>query len=287
MQKFYDEHYKELITDCDIVVANKLNYILDYEYTDIIKNIGNNIRANFANYVRKFVNIYFDIDNQTNDSTKSKDEISAIKNKYYKVKTDLLSKPDTEFISDEIFHQFIKQTREHIIPKESIFYKLSEKESGEDYKRHLEAKESIFHSGCADCVPLRDAVDENSIAYDVHTNTLHYIYPMIYLNRQIQLCNDKIILAHKDKTDNPPIYKLFHVLPLRTSLVPSYVTFDTAALINCFIKENQMYYLQNYSKKNLYAEIWERFFNLNQKVFHKKGYRFNYMIKTDGFACSI
>ena len=47
-------------------------------------------------------------------------------------------------------------------------------------------------------------------------------------------------------------------------------------------------------KGNAFANVtkvqkstWGKFFHTNNKVFKKKGYRFDYMIKTDGFACSI
>ena len=83
--------------------------------------------------------------------------------------------------------------------------------------------------------------------------------------------------------DNP--IKLFNVLPLKTRIIPSYITLDTACIINLFIESNKLEYLSNISEKK--EEVWNKFFKIDNKVFKKNNYQFNYMIKTDGIACSI
>ena len=40
-------------------------------------------------------------------------------------------------------------------------------------------------------------------------------------------------------------------------------------------------------KKTNQYKLWYRFFNLNDKIFKKKQYDFNYTIKTDGISVSI
>ena len=113
---------------------------------------------------------------------------------------------------------------------------------------------------------------------------------MIFINRQIEKLNEKIINEFDKNTNenkHPNTYKLFHVLPLRTSMIPCNITLDTPALIKLFMVENQAYYLANYCKENLYDEIWGKFFNMKDKIFTRKGYQFNHMIKTDGLSCSV
>src|SRR5579872_1140074 len=63
-QKFYDKHYKPLLTDKDISLYDKLNQILQYEATDIVKNIENNIKQHYVQHVRKLVDAYYDIKRQ-------------------------------------------------------------------------------------------------------------------------------------------------------------------------------------------------------------------------------
>ena len=78
-------------------------------------------------------------------------------------------------------------------------------------------------------------------------------------------------------------YKLFNILPLRTRIIPNYITFDTASIINLLIEENSRKYLSNI--KDTQKEIWDKFFYTN--TFKKNKYRFNYMIKSDGIGVSI
>ena len=99
---------------------------------------------------------------------------------------------------------------------------------------------------------------------------------MIYINNQFNSFNVK----HKDD----PI-KLFHVIPLRTNIIPKYITIDTSALINLYIKEYIAYYLK--SVKNKGDEIWDANFETNKREFRRPGYSFHHMIKTDGISVSI
>ena len=73
-------------------------------------------------------------------------------------------------------------------------------------------------------------------------------------------------------------------MPLRKSLIPSYITLDTSCLIDLLCSCN----IDMLNNVTLYKDvIWEKFFKINNNVFHKKKYIFDYMIKTDGVAVSI
>ena len=76
-------------------------------------------------------------------------------------------------------------------------------------------------------------------------------------------------------------FRLFQPLSLRTSIVPHYMTFDTASLISLFADKGEKgKLLQQLSC--VQERFWDRFFNLD-----KKRYKFNYMIHTDGVAVSL
>ena len=85
--------------------------------------------------------------------------------------------------------------------------------------------------------------------------------------------------------------RLFNVLPLRTNIIGKNICIDTCGLISNFVEnEPTSKYLSNYKKQaNMQFNLWNKFFNLNKKVFKKgKNYKFNFMIRTDGvFICIL
>ena len=70
-----------------------------------------------------------------------------------------------------------------------------------------------------------------------------------------------------------------------TNIVPKYITLDTAGLIALFTKKNKAFNLKNLT--HVKELIWTKFFKTNKKSFRRNGYKFNYMIKTDGIGTSI
>jgi len=74
---------------------------------------------------------------------------------------------------------------------------------------------------------------------------------------------------------------------LRTQIVPCYITLDTAIIINLLMESGsgKGEHLANITKKK--QDVWYTFFHTNRRAFKKTGYCFDYMIKTDGVACSI
>ena len=115
-------------------------------------------------------------------------------------------------------------------------------------------------------IPKKDKYIK-SIPYDVCCHPSDYIKPLISINRRLQ-CHEM---------------KLFNAIPLRTNIIPKYITLDTCSIITLFgfsysnlssVKENQHY-------------VWNKLFRLNRRVFKKKEYKFNHMIKTNGVCCSV
>ena len=115
---------------------------------------------------------------------------------------------------------------------------------------------------------------KDSVYYDIRCDPQKFLKPMIFINSELERLSTE---------DNP--IKLFNVLPLRTSVIPSYVTFDTTSLVHLFIKTDAKKYTDNINKYK--EELWKKFFHTKKRVFKKNGYEFHYMIKTDGIACSI
>jgi hypothetical protein len=125
-----------------------------------------------------------------------------------------------------------------------------------------------------DIIPKKDSFSKNSIPYDICCKPQDYLKCMIYINKELE----------KLGTFSNPV-KLFHALPLRTSIVSKYVTFDTASIVYTIIRKNAGNYISNIKLNQ--NEIWTKHFNFKKRAFKKKGYQFNYMIKTDGVSCSI
>ena len=96
---------------------------------------------------------------------------------------------------------------------------------------------------------------------------------MIYIDKQLESMS----------TDDNPI-KLFNVLPLRTRITPSYITLDTTSIILLLMDEKKLIKTGIVGNRKI---IWKKFFKTEDPVFKKTGYKFNFMIKTDGISCSI
>jgi len=244
---FYEIHFKNVITNDNIVYDDKLSQILQYEMKEIIKNIEVNIKEHYIQYVYRCINIYFKLDEKrkalknienNNDrkieSKKMYDELNLLKQ-------DLLQ-PMFNFVrpvfkSKNSHHNWLIDMRKKIVPKKKF--------------------------------------KKNSIFYDVQCDPQDYLANMISINRLIMYSQNE-----KDK------YKLFHIIPLRTSFIPSHITLDTSCLISILNDKGGNSELFSNINKNKH-KIWETYFKVNSKNFKKKGYKFTYMIKTDGVSCCV
>lgn len=121
-------------------------------------------------------------------------------------------------------------------------------------------------------IPLKETYVNNNIYHDIKSNPMEYLKGMIYINKEIE----------KMSTEANP-NKLFNAIPLRTNIVPSYITLDTFSIINLFVGKNKYKYLLNIEKYK--KKIWNKFFE--GKKLEKNRYKFNGMIKTNGVGCSI
>ena len=259
---FYEEHYRPLIKQEDIVCRDSLKHILNYEEVDILTNIKNNIKEHYVSHLKFFFRVYHDIDNKIN-------EIRAIKYSTDKNENKEQQKIRIQELND-FYNNFVND-----------FFTISDK----DYRLGKKYHDSINHFK-ASFLPFEKTFMKDSIFYDIEANPLDYLVNMILLNIELEKINTQARVLHDPKeSQHPKTYRLFNVFPLRTSVIPKYITLDTVSLISIFPKKGFYAYIRSIESHK--EEVWNHFFNLNNRCFKRKNYHFNYMIKTDGVGCSI
>lgn len=247
--EFYKNHYKDTTNKNEILYYDKMSYILAYEAIDMTTNIHVNIQEHFTQYLNKFVNFSFDLKKKCDDITKSK--ISKEEKKQQK-------------------YELNKEFREIKNDLMSFDKKLISKKEYHDWV--LDQRNKIYGA--------KKSFDKNNIYYDIKSNTNEYVKPLIYIGKQLEKIYDNMA------NDNKQI-KLFNVLPLRTNIVPKHICIDTCSFIQNLIEGSMAEHLRNYKKDNNQFKLWNQLFDLNNKVFKKNHYQFNYMIKTDAISVSI
>jgi hypothetical protein len=118
---------------------------------------------------------------------------------------------------------------------------------------------------------------KKSVHYDIKVRPFHYLKGMLYMNS---------ILEENDR-------KLFQPIPLRTDIIPKYITLDTACLVSLFCQEKSKdgkktkkgELLKNIKENQ--RDIWSSFIDLNNKIFRNNHYQFSYQLQTDGVGCSL
>jgi hypothetical protein len=255
LKKFYNDKYKNLIVKDDVIYYDGLSYVLAYEAIDMITNINNNIEMHLIDHINKYINLHFEIKKkaelitkENNDKNIRKEKHKELYAEFRKVKNDLLSFND--MTSDVKYHDWIKEERKRLFPKKTKF-------------------------------------EKDNIQYDIAKNTQDYLYTMFYVAEKMEEMNKVIIEENAiNDTKNKQI-RLFNVLPLRSNIVPKNICIDTPALISNFCETKIAETLKNYKENNMYDKLWSKLFRLRKRVFKKKNYKFNYMIRTDGVSCCI
>ena len=246
---FYKEHYYKTIIKDDTLYYDKLSYILAYEAIDMITNINNNIQEHFLDHLNKYVNIIFDIKNKRNKITKD-NKNKEIRKELHKNLTEEFRKVKNDLIS---FNALTSDKKYH--------------------KWIIKERKNIYQN--------KTKFEKDSIHYDLKANTPNYLHSMFYLASKFEKINEG--LCENDKE-----IRLFNVLPLRKNIIGKNICLDTCGLIsNLLGKESTAKHLKNYKEDDNQYLLWNRFFRLNKKVFHKKQYEFNHMIRTDGVSCCI
>lgn len=248
LREFYNLHYKKCVVESDIMNDTKLNFIMAYEAIDIVKNIKNNITEHFHDYVNKFVNQFFE--------SKSLCEYANNKKEW--------SKEQRKEFKSGIF-SCLRCIKKDLLRVDNKY-----------------ESEELFHDWINLHKPhilRKNKFTKNSVDYDICSNSIDYLKSLFYMNKELEKLNNERIQEDKEQ------FKLFQVIPQRTSIKQNYVCLDTCSLINLVIEENSIEYLNNVEQYQ--KELWEKHFNVKQKEFKRKGYQFNFMIKTDGIGSSV
>ena len=109
-----------------------------------------------------------------------------------------------------------------------------------------------------------------SLPYDVKVSPVKYLAHSFYMNSVLEAQG----------------FKLFQPMSLRNSIVPHYITLDTACIINLFAEKGSKGAMLKQVKANQ-EQVWNRLFNLDKCVFRQKNYHFNFTLQTDGIGVSL
>lgn len=134
----------------------------------------------------------------------------------------------------------------------------------EDYKRWSENIKSNY-------LPKEY---EKCYGYDVKVRPEKYLFYTIKMNETIEKLNNTIRnnnnLTEEDKRCK--VKKLFQPIPLRNTIIPSYITIDTNVILSLFKSkgESQM----NKKTKKYKNHIWDKIFKTSKKVMKMNGYEY-------------
>ena len=252
LTNFYNSHYSQTISDSndDILYYDKLSYILPYESIDMITNINNNVQEHFMSHLNRYVNVVFNLKSQRESITKN-------------TKDKVLRKE----LHKKLYQEFNNIKKDLITFDKPLT-------SDEKYHEWINLQKQKLY-------PNKTSFENNNIHYELKSNTQSFLTGMFYICQELKINNERI-------SNNQEQIKLFNVLPLRTNIIPKFLSIDSCALISNFLgNESTSEHLKNYKKDDNQYELWNRFFRLNKQVFKKNNYMFNYMIRTDGISCCI
>lgn len=115
---------------------------------------------------------------------------------------------------------------------------------------------------------FKDHFMKGNLIYDLKAKPLDYLPSMIHICSELEAFGRHV-----------------HCIPLRTSSVPSYTTIDTTTLMMLMVDEDVLTFRKKVKESK--ERIWNAFFEMGNKAFRRKDYKFHGMIKTDGIGVSI
>ena len=244
LNKFKNEHYLPILKYYPTANSSKLAQIIKYQAISLEATIETNIKEHYIDHLVKLIKFTFGFDEQFKIHKNNKDLSNTERWDFYK-SLDLKIKNITLDILNVIDDTLLSDKKYHLWIKK--------------HKNKLIANKKIFK--------------KDNIYYDLVCKPQDYLQCMFYINSQLELLST-----------NEKEIKLFHVLPTKLTLTPSYITIDTTilgSLLNFSIPSGDKELIKN---KSLF---WSLHSPTKKGWFNKKDYEFNYMIQTDGCACSI
>ena len=204
LTQFHQQVFSKIIIN-EPIDGLHLASILQYEATQILTNIENNIKLHFVDYLKRFVNAYFKIHYASQLSQLKGKSLAEFKKtlsqELYQLKQDLLNGTTH---SNPKYHVWLNQYRNQIVPGQ---YKCS-KIDGSTKIQYLPRQFQLS---------------------DLQANPQKYSKYMIFMNLELEKLGAK----------------QFQFFPLRTNCIPKHIAIDTASIIRLYVTENQKKYLND------------------------------------------
>lgn len=212
-KEFYETEYKKLGYN-NKLDGTHLSQIIGYTSTEMVTAIENNIKANFLNYIKRFVNVsYYNIHKKiledcidSNKSTLKRD----LKKELHIVKQDLIN---NTMLSDSKYHKWISLHRRNILPMDTTT--VSQGDINSDPQKYIKCMiymnvklESLDGKLCQffplrkNIVPKYIPIDTKSIVeIFVDENPIEYLsnitkYEKVVWNKYFRLSNPVFKLKH-------------------------------------------------------------------------------------------
>jgi len=152
---FYNHHYLPLTQNDPIDYAG-LNTVLDYLKEDVITMYENNIQLHYVEYVERYVNVVWKkkmiVDKIRKLGKTQKEREVRVRNlcaELRKIKNDLLNVDGKPYQSNNYYHKWIAEQKQHILPHRNKF-------------------------------------EKNSVMYDLKCKTMEYFPCMIFMMKQVE-----------------------------------------------------------------------------------------------------
>jgi len=312
LNTFYEKEFQPIYNHTKYKI-NNLHHVLQYSAISIITCLNNNIKEHYIDRLSKFINVYAREEYDrifSNVHTVICKEYEKLRNKeiwklrcaiitndlnsipsYFKiwfdsVKCNIMPNTYTKNVAYDC------KIRPHKYLRYTLYFNDVFEHTNDLYNSIINnLKTFIIDDHINDLYNdkiINDICDVFKIYNNAHNNLMKNIESFDICineikNTHISDINKKI--NNKVNQYNKQSIKLPQPLSLRSTLIPRYITLDTTCLIDLFCEDNKRYYFNNV-KDNEYL-IWHKFFNIDNKVFKRNGYKFNGIIQTDGVGVSI
>lgn len=255
---FFDQIYKPLMFGNQKLSYANLNNLIEYEATAIVTSLSNHIQEHFDEMVNRYINIVCDKDGLM-ENAKNSEEKAVIAKRLRRIKKDIL-------------------------------YQRNKCDSDEDLEIIQNFRDEM----------LRDFELDTSLMYMAKSNALDLLIVCMRMSisgekimkERVDTQKDKKIIKTKVKDNGEKtvivkngLFNIINCFPVRKSVIPKYIDIDISVIISSLVTEDKKYYNDNKLKES--DALWKEFFDMESKVFKKKGYTFNRMISTDGVGCTI
>jgi len=271
LKSFYEKYYKPTMSEND--KNEQLSYagltqMLEYEATDIVTNISNHIQEQFENSMKKIINIYFDKNTFIEDHKNDKKVTSEFIQELNLIKEDIMT--GSKYAMDEKHIRFKNELQKEVFNRVLIVNEMNE------YSNNKKTKSEIIVKNDESQSTLRNIAEEKPL------NLMNIMIAMsIYSEKLGKNRIKKMIL---DGMENiPQNISIINCFPLRKSISPKYVTIDTRLIVTSLNDDDK----NDRDTLSRWRNIWQYHFNLDDKLFKVKGYKFARQMSTDGVGCSL